>query len=1018
MLLFVRRAASLPIAAEAASPDDSFASCTVVRRLTASVALVLLSGLMAVPAIAADEIMVEIVTIGTRTAGRTVDESPVPVDLLSSDALEQTGQTEVGRMLQSLAPSFNFSSSTISDGTDALRPATLRGLGPDQTLVLVNGQRRHGSALVHVNTSVGRGTAGTDLNAIPVSAIKRIEILRDGASAQYGSDAIAGVINIVLKDASEGGLVSTSYGQYTEGDGETFVASLNDGLEIGSGGFLNLDIDYRDRGRTNRAGLTGVCQYVNTCVDIGGGVQQTTDPREIIFDRKNFRIGDADSQQFSAVANFGIPLVDGIDLYAFATYSDSDNTSGGFYRRANQPGNNPIFRSDGVTPVNNGNAFYPDGFLPLINTDIQDFSVNGGLRGEFNEWSWDADVGYGRNDFGFFISNSVNASLVSATGTSPTAADAGELSLGLFTVDLGASRPVSWGNVAFGAAYRKDTYEIKPGELVSYGDFDTVNGVSIGPLDAIAGIQVFPGFSPLNQVDEDRDAWSLYVDVEYSQIDRLLLGAAVRFEDYSDFGSTINGKLSASYDLTDTFMVRGAVSTGFRAPSLQQQFFNNTSTQFVGGVAQERGTFRNDSPVAKAIGIPELKEETSVNLAAGFVWRALPSVTVTLDLYNIDISDRIVISGSIGQGLDPTLDAALAAANANSAQFFLNAADTSTTGVDLIVDYSTVLWDGDLQVSLAGNYTDTDIDSVKAPDSLSNVPGIQDLVFTSQDRSIITEWQPEDRINLSVNYGKNDWDMNLAFNRYGDYTVEDGGRQTFGAKTLVDAQFAYNFGEHLRLKVGGNNIFDTVPDTNTVGQTRAGMIVDGNGNTIVDTPGSSTSRVVRLRLDSMAPTGTLEPITASSHNQCRGGIMQKIMKTVRQILGDKPRGVLVIGPDASVFDALRLMAEHDVGALVVLDSDRLTGIFSERDYARQIVLVGKSSRETKVRDIMTQKVMCVSPEQTVEDCMTMMTEKRVRHLPVLDRKKVVGVISIGDVVKVMISEQQQVIEQLEQYIHS
>jgi iron complex outermembrane receptor protein len=797
----------------------------------------IVAGLTAAPAFGAEEIMVEIVTIGTRTAGRTVEESPVPVDLLSSEALTQTGQTEVGRMLQSLAPSFNFSSSTISDGTDALRPATLRGLGPDQTLVLINGKRRHGSALVHVNTSVGRGTAGTDLNAIPASSIKRIEILRDGAAAQYGSDAIAGVINIVLKDDSEGGKVSTSYGQYSKGDGETFVASLNQGLEVGDGGYLNLDVEYRDRGRTNRAGLTGTCQYVNSCTDIGGGVVETTNPREIVFNRQNFRIGDAASDQFAAVANFGIELVDDVELYAFSTYSNTDSTSGGFYRRANQAANNPRFLADGVTEVNGGEAFYPDGFLPLINTDIEDMSINAGLRGEWNEWTWDASVGYSRNNFGFFISNSVNASLVSATGTSPTSADAGELSLGLATVDLGVSRPVSWGNVAFGVAYREDSYEIKPGEVVSYADFDTINGVNLGPSNADAGIQVFPGFSPLNRVDEDRDAWSVYFDAEYNQIDRLLVGAAIRFEDYSDFGSTVNGKLSASYDLTDWFMLRGAISTGFRAPSLQQQFFNNTSTQFVGGNPQQRGTFRNDSQVAQDIGIPKLEEETSLNMALGFVMRPMPGMTVTFDVYDIDINDRIVISGAIGTGLDPDLDLALAAANANAAQFFLNAVDTSTTGFDIVVDYDMDLWDGLLGLSLAANFTETDIDSVKAPSTLSDVPGIQDVIFTSQDRSIITEWQPEDRINFTVNYGKNDWDANLAFNRYGEYTVEDGGRQTFDAEILVDAQLAYNFGERLRLKVGGNNIFDTTPDKNLVGQSRGGTIVDGDGNIVVDSPG-------------------------------------------------------------------------------------------------------------------------------------------------------------------------------------
>ncbi len=288
----------------------------------------------------ADDTLEEVIIVGTRTTGRLATDSPVPVDAFNSDAFDRTGATEVGRALQLLAPSFNFSSSTISDGTDALRPATLRGLGPDQTLVLVNGKRRHGSALVHVNGSVGRGTAGTDLNAIPMSAIKRIEVLRDGAAAQYGSDAIAGVINIVLKDYDEGGALSATVGEYSEGDGENTLVSYNQGFSVGDGGFFNFDIEYRDREPTNRAGLNGNClyQHLSPCVDLGGGVKQTTEPREIAANRNNFRIGDADSQHLSVTGNLGVPLSDGKEFYAFATFSDRENLSGGFFREPDQPG--------------------------------------------------------------------------------------------------------------------------------------------------------------------------------------------------------------------------------------------------------------------------------------------------------------------------------------------------------------------------------------------------------------------------------------------------------------------------------------------------------------------------------------------------------------------------------------------------------------------------------------------------------------------------------------------------------
>ncbi|WP_373097561.1 TonB-dependent receptor plug domain-containing protein, partial [Zhongshania sp.] len=396
----------------------------------------------------------EVIVLGSRKPGRTAVDMPVPVDSLGADTLRQTGQTEVGRMLQSLAPSFNFSSSSISDGTDALRPATLRGLGPDQTLVLINGKRRHTSALIHVNTSVGRGTSGVDMNAVPGAAIKRIEVLRDGAAAQYGSDAIAGVINIVLSDEPEAGRIGVSYGEYSEGDGETYNIDLSKGLALGDRGFVNATLNFRDRGSTNRAGLSGQCQYLAGCDannDGSGsadpdGIDEASDPREASFPRKNFRIGDAESEQFAVILNSAYQLDSG-ELYGFVTYSDRESTSGGFYRRANQTGNNPTLAD--------GEAFAPDGFLPLINTQIDDFSANLGYRQEFaDDLTMDVSYTIGWNDFAFFISNSVNASFINhmrygqsqsdaaIRANASRTADAGELSLGLQTINLDFTQPL------------------------------------------------------------------------------------------------------------------------------------------------------------------------------------------------------------------------------------------------------------------------------------------------------------------------------------------------------------------------------------------------------------------------------------------------------------------------------------------------------------------------------------------------------------------------------------------------
>ena len=769
-----------------------------------------------------EQLMEEVVTIGTRLAtGRTATELPVAVDVMSAEDMKNTGQTEVGRMLQTTMPSFNFSSSSISDGTDALRPATLRGLGPDQTLVLVNGKRRHNSALIHVNTSVGRGTAGVDMNAIPASAIKRIEVLRDGAAAQYGSDAIAGVINIVLKDDSDYGQAAATYGETKEHDGETTTFSINKGFELGGSGFLNLTYEYRDRGRTNRAGLDGSRQYP------ADPVTGQFDPREFTFDRNSFIIGDAESDQNSFIANLALPVGDG-QVYSFLTYSRRENTFAGFYRKADDS-RNPI-------PAGATQPQYPDGFLPRINTDIDDYSL--ALGYEFKLAGWDADLSLQRgiNSFEFNISNSLNASHVEAFGSSPTSADAGELQIQLTTYNIDIQNQFDDLTLTLGAEFKEDQYEISAGDPLSYVDYDALGGPA---GTAPGGIQVFPGFRPDNELDEERDAKSVYADAEYALSDGMLVSAAIRYEDYSDFGDTVNGKLAGRFDITDQLRLRASTSTGFRAPSMQQLFFNNVSTQFTGpgGAPEERGTFRNDSSVARALGIPELTEEESTSYAIGFVWTPTDEFTLTLDYYDIEIDDRIVISGAIAQGLDPALDAVLAAEGASTAQFFLNAADTETDGIDLVATYTLDTDKAQWRFSAAANYTETEVASVRAPSALSTNPAVQERVFTEQDRSIIEDWQPEDRYNLTANYSRGNFTANLSFNRYGEYEVLDscasGGNdclsQTFDAKWLTDFQLSYDLGKGTIVRFGGNNIFDETPDKNEVGQSRgspSGGLID------------------------------------------------------------------------------------------------------------------------------------------------------------------------------------------------
>ena len=762
-----------------------------------------------------------VVGVGTRGQGRTVTDSPVPVDVVTEQEIIETGEAEVGRIIQALIPSFNFSSSTISDGTDSVRPATLRGLGPDQVLVLVNGKRRHGSALIHVNTSVGRGTAGTDLNAIPVSAIKRIEVLRDGASAQYGSDAIAGVINIILKDSYDGAL-HTSVGQTYESDGTRYTARLNKGFQIGEDGVLHAALEFGHRGATNRAGLSAQRQY-------GSEADPANDAKEHAFDRRNFRIGDAELDQISGAFNYSNPIDRiGAEVYAFGDFSRVQNESGGFYRRANQADRNPQ------------HSIYPDGFLPLIHTTVFDFSVGGGIVREFeNSIKADLAVVHGGNSFDFEVKNSHNASWVNenctsrATCSARTSADAGTLSLNLTTVNLDFSWPLRDAvHLAWGLEYRLDHYQIEAGDPYSYESYD--GGI------AAAGIQVFPGFRPTNEVDELRNAFGLYVDAEFYVSETFLISPAVRFENYSDFGSTINGKVASKLDLSGEFALRGSVSTGFRAPSMQQLYFNNVSTQFRGGQAFEVATLRNDDRlVREGIGVPELKEETSITGSLGFVYQPVSSFTLTTDFYHINVNDRILFSDQVrtdNEDLPAEVRTALEDRLVEKAQVFMNVADTRTQGMDIVATWDVPFVSrGDLGLKLLATVSETEITKFNLP---SDLP---EELFTDRDRSIIEEWQPNYRVTVSGSYGLDRFSAALALHGYGPYTVVEGDSRTetnvkeYSAKYLTDLRLGYNLGFG-RLSIGANNLFNVTPDEADNETARSGRLLDSQGNLIVDSP--------------------------------------------------------------------------------------------------------------------------------------------------------------------------------------
>lgn len=790
-----------------------------------------------------------IIVTGTRRNDRTVADSPVPVDVIAADDLAQSGFTETNRLLNEQVPSFNFPQPSITDGTDVVRPATLRGLGPDQTLVLINGKRRHTASLLNINGSVGRGTSAVDINLIPSIALSRVEVLRDGAAAQYGSDAIAGVINFQLRDKPEGGRITATYGQYDTSlrgvprvtglqvgangqpvlapdgtyattdsgknrkasDGKTLTIAGVVGLPLGPDGYINFAGEFQDRGRTNRAGYDPRRQYSL----IGGLV----DPRELSFDRLSHLYGDAATKDLKFVMNSAVPLSDNIELYSFATYGFRDGQSAGFYRIASDARNVP--------------SIYPDGFLPLINTELNDYAGTVGLKGEVGGWRYDLSGQYGVNSFDFKITNSLNRSFGTA---SPQAFDSGGLRYSQSLVNLDFSRELEVGfaqsfTVAGGLEYRRETFDMRPGEFLSYAN---------GPAGGAPGAQVFPGFRPTiggQRVDQqqDRRNISAYAELDADISDNFSLQAAGRFEDYSDFGSDWNGKLAARFEPADGFALRGAIATGFRAPSLQQQFFAASATNNVNGVLLETVTLPVNNPVAIALGAIPLQPETSLSYSAGLVVTAIPQLSLTVDLYQVEIDDRIVVTENLQasrdaagnpSGTNPAFRVAqiLNAAGfntINAARFFVNGVDTRTRGVDVVATYRMdVGSEGKLGLTAGFNYNKTDVQRVlAAAGPLANVPGI--VLFGRQETLRLSEGQPRSKINLGVDYDRGAFGMTLRTNRYGK--VLGAGSDLFldvplGAKWVTDLELRGTFMDKFTIAVGANNLFDVYPDRVPLGR--------------------------------------------------------------------------------------------------------------------------------------------------------------------------------------------------------
>ena len=765
----------------------------------------------------------EVVVVGSRSAGREPLESPVPVELVIGERLRNSGHVETGRALQMLAPSFTFQSSAITDGTDSVRPATLRGLGPDQVLVLVNGKRRHNSALLHVLDTVGRGTAGTDMNSIPIGAIERIEVLRDGAAAQYGSDAIAGVINLVLKE-SPGFSFDQTWGQTYRGDGDVSTTSVSGGFGGEDGRFLHLTYERRDRGHTNRSGAWGWPFY--NPVACGPGEQPSStgfclDPRESTVDRHVIQLGDADSDHHTMYYNGAIPLGDKANFYSFGGFSTRANSSPGFYRVPF------IFDARIVYEL------HPEGFLPFINTDVDDMSFAAGVDWTTNSgWAFDLSVNHGRNAFDFLINNSNNASY---GVTSPTEADAGGLQFDQTTVNFDISRLFEYTgrtmNLAFGGEFRRDGFGIRAGAPVSYLHCldDPNSDKSVCRPDAPPGIQVFPGYRPSDAIDASRTNAAAYVDLEWVFGGKFLVGAAGRLERYSDFGSTINGKLAIRYDIAPSFAIRGGVNTGFRAPSLHQLHYSKIDTLSIESdegntVLAEVGTFPNSSEIVHALGVPALKEETSLNISGGIVARMGPTASLTVDAFRVQVDDRIVLSANFTAGdvesTAPTVAQAMRDTRISGAQFFANAAETVTSGIEFTFNSVHATRNGGVfDWGVSGSYFDTVLDAnLRFPGSLSS---IQHLLFAPADRAIIEDFQPNTRLQGTGEYRIGRVRFGGALRYFGSYTLWDtlglvgrGQNQTFSGEWLTDMHFGVRLFQGCELSVGAQNLFNVYPDLN------------------------------------------------------------------------------------------------------------------------------------------------------------------------------------------------------------
>ncbi|UEQ74921.1 TonB-dependent receptor plug domain-containing protein [Chryseobacterium arthrosphaerae] len=754
----------------------------------------------------------DIIIVGNRSVKRTKLETPVPVDVINISKVQRSSpQMTAQDLLNYVIPSFNSVRQSASDGTEHIDPVTLRGMGPDQVLVLLNGKRRHTTSLVNYQNTVGNGSVGTDLSTIPVIAIEKIEVLRDGAAAQYGSDAIAGVINIILKK-NAGASASLTYGLSGRNDGDTYQAGVNYGTSLGKNdGFINLSLQLSHRGKTTRTQNHDLDIFGNNFAYEFAGDAEAVKAARAADDAKikergltrddfNFQIGDAQIRQGQLFFNSEYPLNDHFKFYSFGGFSIKEGKGYGFRR----------LPSEGFNIVK---EIYPNGFQAVLNSQIYDISYAAGAKYNVNDWQIDLSNTFGSNTFNYNVNNTNNASLGIK---SPTRFYAGAHSFLQNTVNLDVSKKIKNVNIAFGGEFRFEQYQIKAGDEASYTQYDENGNIATKDSKVIGagGSQSFIGFSPDNALKKDRLSTAVYAEVSYDLDKKLNIDAAARFENYSDFGNTLNGKLAVRYEFIKNYAVRAAVGTGFRAPSLQQQYFNNSYADIStsGSGIVRKGIFNNDSQAAQVLGFDKLKQETSINGSAGFTLQPAKGLFITVDGYIIKVKDRIVITSNITDSRLADPQVVGEGNSVESGRFFANAIDTETKGVDVVVSYDWKLAGGSLNINLAGNYTETKITDFHFPENLGTP---QNEFFGPDQINIIETLSPKTKASLGLTYGIGKFSF-LVRNTYFGKVIRDGfpfGEvQEFSPKVVTDISVGYDITKNLNFTVGANNVFDVFPD--------------------------------------------------------------------------------------------------------------------------------------------------------------------------------------------------------------